>query len=116
MIFSLIISFAVTVVVEIVVGLLLGLRDRHSLLMIFLVNVVTNPIVVFLLNVEYLYGLPLSRLSLTILLEITAFLTEALLYRYALKGGRNPYFLALVLNAASYLMGVVINILLRQVF
>lgn len=115
MITSLLLSFGITVFVEIGVALLLGLRDRRSLLIVFLVNAVTNPVVVFLLNVQYLYGILLPKIPLTILLEFAAVITEALLYRFALKGNLNPVILALLLNAASYLGGVVVNILLRQV-
>ena len=115
MIFSLVLSFLVTVVMELAAALLLGLRDRRSLLVVFLVNVVTNPVVVFLLNVDFLYGLPVGRVPLTAFLEVSAVVVEALLYRLALKGERNPFFLALILNFASYGAGILINILLRQV-
>lgn len=115
MIFSLLLSFAVTLIAEFVVAFLLGLRDRRSLLMVFLVNIVTNPVVVYLLNLQYRYGVLLPEIPLTLLLEIGAFVTEALLYRLAFKGERNVWRLSLILNAASYLLGVVVNILLRQV-
>ena len=115
MIVSLVVSFLITVAVELAVGWLLGLRDRRSLVIIFLVNVVTNPVVVFLLNVEYLYGLPVGRIPLTLFLEVSAVIVEALLYRISLKTERNPFLIALILNFASYGAGILINILLRQV-
>lgn len=115
MIFSLLVSFAVTVMVELSAAFLLGLRDRRSLALVFLVNAVTNPVVVYLLNLQHYYGILLPKIPLTILLECSAVAVEALLYRIALKGDRHPLFLALVLNAASYLMGIVVNIIIKQV-
>lgn len=115
MIFSLFLSLTVTLAAEFSVALLLGLRDRCSLLMVFLVNIVTNPVVVYLLNLQYYYGVLLPKIPLTLLLEIGAFVTEVLLYRLAFHGERNVWRLSLILNAASYLLGVAVNILLRQV-
>ena len=115
MILSLLLSLAVTLVAEVSVALLLGFRDRCSLLVVFLVNIVTNPVVVYLLNLQYHYGVLLPEMPLTVLLEIGAFVTEALLYRLVFKGEGHVWRLSLILNAASYLLGVVVNILLRQV-
>lgn len=115
MIFSLLLSFGVTVLVELSAAFLLGLRDRRSLCIVFLVNVVTNPVVVYILNLQYYYGLFLPKVPLTVFLECSAVAAEAFLYRFAWKGNRNPLLLAIILNAASYLFGVVVNIIIKQV-
>ena len=46
MIRSLLVSFGITAAVECIAAFLLGLRDKRSLLIVFLANVITNPAVV----------------------------------------------------------------------
>lgn len=85
MIKALIVSFVLTEAVELTAARLLGIRGRRALSCVFLVNVVTNPAVVYLSGLSrVLLGQSVYPAILAIL-ELGAVLTEALLYRFYLS-------------------------------
>ena len=98
-----------TILIETFFAFLLGYRKK-DLLNIILVNIVTNPIVVTIpvyFNVKY--GVFERNISLAIL-ELTTLLTEGFIYFKCLERKKiNPFLLSLLLNLASYLIGVFIN-------
>lgn len=104
------ISLMTTVVVEIIVSLLLGMRDKKDMLNVFLVNVLTNPAVVSLgyaVNVYFGYKV---RLCSLVFLEITAVLLEGAVYKKYLNFKKiGPYKLSIVLNVSSYVVGVLVG-------
>lgn len=114
MILSLSFSFLLTVAVECTAAFLLGLRDKRSLLIVFLANVITNPVVVYTMNLLHLYGIGGERLIL-LLLEIAAVGVEVLIYYRAFGHGWRALFLGLLLNAASFAMGLFVQFLIKQV-
>lgn len=92
---------------------LLGFRKR-DLIFVLLVNLLTNPPVVVL---TFLCGVYWGRsvwIISVILFEAAAFLTEALIYRSNLEKRKpNPFLVSLILNAASYAAGEVVNIFFK---
>lgn len=114
MILSLSCSFLLTVAVECTAAFLLGLRNKRSLLIVFLANVMTNPVVVYTMNLLHLYGVGAERLIL-LLLEIAAVGVEALIYCRAFGHGQRAFSLALLLNAASFAAGWFVQFLIKQV-
>lgn len=114
MIFSLLFSFAVTVLLEETLGFLLGIRGKSGFLLVFLVNVVTNPAIVFTMYLLHLLAIPAEYLFL-LLLELAAVATEAFLYKGALPPGKNPLLFSLSLNAFSFFGGKIIELWFRQV-
>ena len=97
-----------TLLLEVFAAAALGLRKK-DLLFVVLVNVITNPVLVSATTLICLfYGMRAYYASL-VLLEIAAFLTEAFLYRFALKPKINPFLLSLILNVFSAMIGNVIN-------
>jgi hypothetical protein len=107
---SLAVSLGITLFIEVLLAFILGLRTKKDLLLVALCNVLTNPSVVFLSIMASLFlGKPLLILC-TAVLELLAFVTEAVIYRSFLKAGRlHPFLLSFILNLASFLTGVVIN-------
>jgi hypothetical protein len=82
-------------------------RNRHDFLLVFLVNVLTNPLAVYL---DFLLRYQMPSVVLWIcLLEFAVWLTEACVYRKCLTGGHNPYLFSLLLNTASYFGGTLLN-------
>lgn len=100
------ISLALTLVLETAFAFVLGVRGK-SLIPVILVNLLTNPIVVFLslTLVEAWCG--------RIILEVIVFAVEGLIY--LLFDGRegysirNPFLKSLMLNAFSYGIGGIIE-------
>lgn len=108
MISSLLMSLGLTLLLEIGVALLLGLR-RKDLLVVALVNVVTNPVVVLTLNLCLLSGIT-PPWYLVAALEAAAVVTEGFLYGSCLSRKLcNPFLLSILLNAISYLGGLLLR-------
>ena len=112
MIRSLLVSFGITAAVECIAAFLLGLRDKRSLLIVFLANVITNPAVVYTVTLLHLWVFPWEKAALA-LLEIAAVGAETLAYRRAF--GKGALKLALLLNAASFAAGILIQFIIKQV-
>ena len=95
-----------TIIIELVIALILGVRDKHDMLNILLVNIVTNPIVVslpILMLVKYGYN---ARMITLYILEILTVLIEGFIYKKTLEYKKvNPFILSLLLNLGSYSIG-----------
>ena len=91
----------------------MGVRHKKDFLNIFLVNVLTNPIVVsFTFICNLLYGSNGNIIS-TIVLELFAFISEGFIYTKVLKYQKlNGFILSLILNICSYGLGIGINYLI----
>lgn len=95
------VSLGLTLLLELPVGYLWGLRSRHDLTVAVLVNVLTNPAVV-LLNA---LGLP------ALALEGAAVCVEGGCYRACGRDIQRPFLLALCANLFSYTIGLVLNLI-----
>ena len=103
-------SLLLTILIEGIIGLIIGIRDKKDLLNVALVNILTNPIVVSVpifvmvfINFRYRY-------YTLYILEVLAFLTEGFIYSKVLKYKKiNPYLVSLILNLGSYFIGEILN-------
>lgn len=102
------ISLGLTLVLELIFALIFMIRNKKDLLLVCLVNVITNPVVVFL---YYLAGGKRGPLLLLVLLEAGAVTVEALYYKAYGGKIRHPVLFAAGTNAFSFLTGKVINTL-----
>lgn len=98
-----------TIVIELIMSLLLGMRNKKDILNVILVNIMTNPLVVsILMYITYnrLFNITIS----IIILEILVILTEGFTYKKVLTFDKiNPYVLSLILNISSYFIGGLLN-------
>lgn len=99
-----------TIIIEIIIGIIIGIRDKKDILNIGLVNIFTNPLVSSIPVLIYINcGYTLEIISLVIL-EIFAFVSEGFIYSKVLKFKKiNPFLISLILNLSSYIIGVIIN-------
>lgn len=104
-------SLASTLVLEEGFGFMLGIRDRWDMVLIGLVNLLTNPAVVLLYYVNGIY-IKGNQTAVTILLEFTAVLAEGLCYKAAARGIRHLWVFAIGANLFSYTAGVVLSALI----
>ena len=112
------VSFLVTVLVEEGAAALAGVRGRRGALLIFLVNLLTNPAAVLLV-----FGLGLfapqrippgfARHLMELPVEAAVVLAEGAVFRACSGRGvpviRRPFRLSLFLNALSYISGVLLT-------
>lgn len=103
------ISLCLTIIIEVTISLILKVRNKKDILLIVLVNLMTNPLVVsisFITNI--LHGLKMYYIVIVIL-EILAILIEGLVYKKYLNYKKiNPFVLSLILNLISYLSGFIV--------
>ena len=105
-------ALLLTLIIELIVALILSVRDKKDILNIILVNVITNPALVtmqLLLYVNFGYKVELIGI---IIMEILVVFIEGLIYKKELKyNAINPFLLSLLLNASSLFIGKVISML-----
>lgn len=102
-------SLLITIFVEIIVAIILRYRKK-DLLNVLLVNILTNPLLNSLVvYINVYYGLMARNISLLIL-EILVVIIEGMIYQKYLDSRKiNGYVLSLILNASSYIVGMIIN-------
>ncbi|MBR0510679.1 MAG: hypothetical protein IJK40_02835 [Clostridia bacterium] len=104
---SLVTSLLLTLLLELTLAYALGVLNRHDLLLVFLVNLLTNPLVGITLDGIYLFGGAFPAWYWIALSELAAVLAEWGLYRLRLRERRvPPLLLSLLLNLFSYFGGV----------
>lgn len=98
-----------TIVIELIMSLLFGIRNKKDILNVILVNIMTNPLIVSILMYITYNRLFNTTISI-IILEILVVLTEGFTYKKVLTFDKiNPYVLSLILNIASYFIGGLLN-------
>lgn len=107
---NIIICLLFTIIIELIVAIILKVRNKKDIINIILVNIMTNPLVVVIPQVLLLYhGIIWRNISL-LLLEILAFLSEGLIYKKFLTYHKiDGMILSLILNLSSYFLGYLLN-------
>ena len=103
------ISLICTLVIEISIAFILKYRGK-DLLNVLLVNILTNPLLnSIIVAINYYYGLTARNITLYIL-EVLVVIVEGFIYqKYLDRKKINGYLLSLILNIASYGLGLLIN-------
>ena len=103
------ISLTCTLIIETTFAFILKYRGK-DLVNVLLVNILTNPLLnSVIVAINYYYGLKARNISL-IVLEILVVLIEGIIYqKYLNRRKINGYLLSLILNIASYGLGLLIN-------
>ena len=107
---SLAVSLSLTVALETGFFFLTGKRDKKDLLLVVLVNVVTNPVVVLLYWLAALYT-DWNMIVVIIPLEAFAILAEGYYYKNYGRCFKRPYIFSAGANMFSYWIGVLIQTL-----
>lgn len=103
---SLVLALLLTIVLEMPVCLLLGLRKKE-LFIVLLVNVMTNPAVNVLYLLAGLYT-RIPRVVVIAVLEVSAVIAEWIVYRL-LTEAKRPLLISLAANAVSFGVGLLIT-------
>ena len=105
---SMVFSLTLTLAFETGFFLLAGKRDRKDLVLLLLVNVLTNPVVVLLFWLTVLYT-DLNTYMVIIPLELLAILTEGYYYKKYGVSFHRPYLFSFAANIISFGMGELIQ-------
>ena len=106
-VWSLLISLGLTLVLELVFGVLWGLWDRDNLWLLILINTATNPPAV-LLNALLVRQQDLPAVPSVLLIETAVVLTEWQLLKHNTKAVSRPFLFALLSNLFSYGIGLLL--------
>lgn len=104
---SIIPSFIHTELLECGSALLFPRTTKHDLLLVFLVNLATNPATVFL-DFFFRYNF-VSPVVWIIFIEGMVWLVESIIYKFCLNKKTNPFLFSFVLNGASYGLGLLLH-------
>ena len=112
MIESFAISLILTLIIELTISYIIGIRKKNDIEIIVLVNILTNPIVVFISNISnQMLDISIYYI-IVIFLEICAFFIEAQIFKKLLNFQKiSAIKISLINNIASYSIGVLIGII-----
>lgn len=106
------VSLALTIVIECVIAFFFGMRGRKNVLLVVLVNLLTNPPAVLCNWLCSLYLSDYHRIPVQLGIEAAVILTEALIYRAFARDRRwqieRPVLLSLTANGCSWLPGLLL--------
>ncbi len=106
------ISLLLTIGIELLAAFLLGIHDRKGMLLVILVNVLTNPPAVLCNWLCRLYWEFVPMAGRQIVIEVIVVITEACIYRSFMKDPqwkiKHPGWLSIVANGASWCTGVLL--------
>ena len=111
---NLIAPLVLTVVIECMTAIIMGYRGKYLYITLVLVNVITNPLLNYIVSVVSLLW-PVGSRYLIIPLELAVVLTEWKLLSYAFPEKQKSFLtLSVLMNAVSYLTGLLITFLLAK--
>ena len=102
------VSLGMTVILEEAFGRMAGVRDGWDMVLIALVNLLTNPAVVLVYHLNRIYPVT-NPYCAAVILEIGAVAAEGICYRAAARGIRHPWIFSAGANLFSYTAGLVIG-------
>lgn len=99
----------ITIIIEVLVALLLNYREGRLLLLIIVVNLMTNPLMNFISILIYQLGLSAFFYEIIILLEVLLIPLEWQLLSYAFPDKKKELFkLSAMMNLCSFTLGLVL--------
>ena len=112
MIQSLLKSLTKTLIIELIVSVILGIKDKHDIKVIICANIITNPVIVYITNCIMLFNNMILYFYIVIILEIIVFIVEFIIYKKCLKFDKiSPIIISLINNLSSFGIGGIINII-----
>lgn len=110
MIISLIISLILTLIIETSISFIIGVRKKEDLKVVLCVNILTNPVVVYIANCVKLLNNNLIYNIIVIIMEVIVIVVEFILYKKYLEyKGKTPLLISSVNNILSFSLGIIIS-------
>ncbi|MBO4697226.1 MAG: hypothetical protein J5643_08115 [Lachnospiraceae bacterium] len=99
-----------TLIVEVPVAFLLGVRKSEDLETVVFTNAVSNPVLITVVFLLLRLNIILGTVNVVILLmEIIVVFAEGAVYRRFLRGGKiNPFLLSFLANVCSFAVGAIL--------
>lgn len=104
---SLINSFLLTMIIEFII-VKIFLIKKKIFISVLLVNLLTNPLVVYLYNLMLIFNFK-NILLVTIFMEIVVAIVEGIAYKYLLNiSWKKAIGISIIANVFAYLIGLII--------
>lgn len=103
-----VISLIMTECIEIIAAVCLGIRKQSYLVLVILVNCLTNPPAVFLAWTARVYGMVAKeyrKVFLYMIIEILVVMAEGFIYHRFMKENKHPFLFSLCMNVISFGVG-----------
>lgn len=111
-------NLCLTVVIETAVAFLLKVRNIYDILLVVLVNCITNPILNLLMNVLVYFVSFKNPIVFPVLIvfEISVVFIEGMFFRKTKVdcGKINPFLFSLILNGSSFAVGEILTIITQK--
>lgn len=108
MLYNIIISLVFTIIIELIVSIFCGIRNKKDIMYIVLINIITNPTTEF---INLLIKDSSFHYLIIVIIEIIVVIIEFIFYKKVLKTKDvNPLYLAIINNICSYAVGLIFNL------
>ena len=105
---SLVVSLILTIFIESIMSKIQKVKGINNYIVIALVNVCTNPIVVYIANITIIFKKDLYNIVVAIL-EILVVIVETYLFKKYLDSDISKFRISLINNACSFFIGLVLT-------
>ena len=106
---NIVLALAITLIIELLIAVLFGFRNKWELVTVFLINVITNPLMNYLLSINYYFHIISQYVVLLIILEVIFIFVEWRLLVFILNSNSKKMFvLSTVMNTCSCVAGLLI--------
>lgn len=102
-------ALLITLIIECAVAWILGVRTRDGQKVVFLANLMTNPVVVSMGAGVLLFLGRNMLFPITVIMEVIVVVVEGVVYRRYLETERDPFVISLICNAVSFFTGELLN-------
>ena len=114
MISELVVSLTLTLVLELIVARILGIKDKYDILTVVFANICTNPALVYICIFAELFVSLTTVYAIAGVLEIFAVVVEYLIYRRIFKYKKiSPFLVSLLCNVFSFTTGILLERILN---
>lgn len=97
--------YLITLLLEILVAVLWGIRSKKDFLVVFLVNTITNPLLNLSLYLMSMYLPYSSYRGIIPIMELLIWVLEGLMFKTCMQSLKKPFLFSCCLNAVSYFLG-----------
>ena len=109
---SLLKSLSKTLIIELIISIILGIKNKDDIKVVICANIITNPVIVYITNCILMFNNKEVYFYSVIILEIIVFIVEYIIYKKYIRFDKiSPIFISLINNVLSFGIGVIINII-----
>lgn len=102
-------ALLLTEVIEFITAYILGYRGKEFYKTLALINILTNPLLNYIIQVLFFFKLLYFRFPIVILLEVFVVIAEWRIFYYVFSKESKSYLgLSVIINASSFLIGLLI--------